>query len=79
MAGDKPNTPNYNEDFPMNTQMFELCLVAILIPFVFLKNMKYLAPFSFFANLATLAGLLLLCKHFADTHSTCVYLWFHFL
>ena len=62
----------------MNTQMFELCLVAILIPFVFLKNMKYLAPFSFFANLATLAGLLLLCKHFADTHSTCVYLWFHF-
>ena len=46
----------------MNTQLFELCLLPFLILFVFIKNMKHLAPFSFFANIATLGGLLFICK-----------------
>ncbi|XP_067943940.1 proton-coupled amino acid transporter 2-like [Watersipora subatra] len=42
---------------PMPIQLFELCVVALLIPFVFIKDMKHMAPFSFLANVATFVGL----------------------
>ena len=61
----------------MDTRLFELCLLPFLILFVFIKNMKHLAPFSFFANIATLGGLLLICKLSCDNLVTCDKHWHH--
>ncbi|KAF6025907.1 hypothetical protein EB796_015790 [Bugula neritina] len=38
-------------------QMYEIILVLFLIPLVFIKNIKHLAPFSLVANVASVVGL----------------------
>lgn len=60
--GNDPDDPDYRKNFPMSIQLYELCLVAILVPFVFIKNIKHLAPFSMLANIASLIGLGFICE-----------------
>ena len=63
LIGNDPDSPDYRQDYPMKIQLYELCLLALLIPFVFIKNIKHLAPFSMLANIASLAGLGFICEY----------------
>jgi len=43
-------------------QVYEIGFVALLIPFVFIKHIKHLAPFSTLANIASFIGLAVVGK-----------------
>ena len=63
LIGNDPDGEDYRPNYPMKIQLYELCLLALLIPFVFIKNIKHLAPFSMLANIASLAGLGFICEY----------------
>ncbi len=49
--------------FSMSVRLYELCVFAILIPFVLLRNLRILAPFSALANILTIVGLVITLLH----------------
>ena len=79
LIGNDPDAEDYRPNYPMKIQLYELCLLALLIPFVFIKNIKHLAPFSMLANIASLAGLGFICEYMycrkAPIWSRAAYVW----
>ena len=51
------------EGFEMNIRLYQLIVTAFLFPFIFIKNLKALAPFSMFANLLTLFCLVVILQY----------------
>ncbi|CAL1545405.1 unnamed protein product [Lymnaea stagnalis] len=49
---------HFHEEGP-NIQVYELIVTALLIPYVCVRNLQMLAPFSAFANILTVTGLII--------------------
>ncbi|XP_050417748.1 neutral amino acid uniporter 4 [Patella vulgata] len=49
----------FHNDDP-DVRIYEIIVAAVLIPFVFVKNLRSLAPFSAFANLLTVIGVVII-------------------
>ncbi|ESO89511.1 hypothetical protein LOTGIDRAFT_218879 [Lottia gigantea] len=50
---------NYYKDDP-DLRVYEIIVAALLVPYVFVRNFRALAPFSTFANLLTAVGLFII-------------------
>lgn len=44
----------------MNIQQYEVIVAVFLIPLVFIRDMKVLAPFSMLANITSVVGLIII-------------------
>ena len=73
LIGNDPDGEDYRPNYPMKIQLYELCLLALLIPFVFIKNIKHLAPFSMLANIASLAGLGFICEYYRLSYTLLIF------
>lgn len=52
----EPSTQTYS----MNIQQYEVIVAVFLIPLVFIRDMKVLAPFSMLANITSVVGLFII-------------------
>ena len=57
------NLEDFFEQAKLPLRAWEALLLILLIPYVFVKNLKYLAPFSAFANLLTAVGLVIIVQY----------------
>lgn len=48
---------------PMILQVYEVIVLVALLPLTYIKTVKHLAPFAFVANIASIAGLLLISEY----------------
>jgi len=55
--GNIPDSSDYRPNYPISLQIYELITLVLLIPLIFIKDMKHLAPFSLIANMASFIGL----------------------
>ena len=49
--------------FYMDSRIYMVIVTALLLPFVFIRNLKSLAPLSMVANVMTMVGLLIILWH----------------
>ncbi|GFN78053.1 proton-coupled amino acid transporter 4-like [Plakobranchus ocellatus] len=53
---------HFHDDDP-STLIYELIVMALLLPYVLVRNLTMLAPFSAFANLLTAAGMVIIFQY----------------
>ncbi|XP_059150879.1 proton-coupled amino acid transporter 2-like [Physella acuta] len=49
----------FDKDFSVSDQLLQLAVTALMIPYVCVRNLQLLAPFSAFANVLTVIGLII--------------------
>jgi len=59
LVGNSPTSEDYIPNYPMSLPIYELIVVVFLIPLVFIRNIKNLAPLSIVANIGIMGGLAL--------------------
>lgn len=52
-----------NPNQPMMLQLYELCLLVLLIPYSWIKNVRYITSLSLIANITSLVGFIIICKN----------------
>ncbi|BFZ14998.1 hypothetical protein BsWGS_18037 [Bradybaena similaris] len=53
----------YFVSFDLNVRLYEFFVMLVLLPFVCIRNLRLLAPFSAFANVLTLTGLIIIIQY----------------
>ncbi len=46
----------------MPVRAYQVFIVVVLLPFIFIKNLRALSPFSYIANILTLIGLIIILQ-----------------
>ncbi|CAG5133408.1 unnamed protein product [Candidula unifasciata] len=47
----------------LDVTVYEVCVMVVLVPFACIRNLRLLAPFSAFANVLTVAGLIIIIQY----------------
>ena len=60
--------------YELNTRLYSFLVFVLLVPFVFVRKLTHLAPFSMFANVLTVLGLIITVQYcFHDLPATSDY------
>ncbi|KAK2170350.1 hypothetical protein LSH36_3g17049 [Paralvinella palmiformis] len=63
-----------SKGFDLNTRLYAFLVFVLLVPFVFVRKLTHLAPFSMFANVLTVVGLVITVQYcFHDLPSSSTY------
>jgi proton-coupled amino acid transporter len=52
-----------SDGFTVNIRLYEFIVFLLLIPFVFVRKLTHLAPFSMLANILTVVGLIITVQY----------------